>query len=241
MDCDHTRCLIVDDESLAIELIKSHLMRFPTFEVAGECKNAFQAIEIMKREKIDLIFLDIHLPEVSGLDFLKSIPNHPYVIITTAHSEYALDGYDLDIVDFLLKPIIFERFMKAVYRYCERTKLNSADHMSKPGETYAKDFLFIHEGKDSFKVFLSDIVYFEAYGEYVKCITENRKYLVRKSLSDFESELNHNVFLRIHKSYLVNIHKVTGFSTIHVIMKSIQLPIGRVHRDEVLRLLRAGG
>jgi DNA-binding LytR/AlgR family response regulator len=240
MECNHTRCLIVDDEPIAVDLIKNHLGRFPSFEVAGECENAFQAIELMKQEKIDLIFLDIHLPEVSGLDFLKSIPNHPYVIITTGHSEYALDGYDLDIIDFLLKPIMFDRFMKAIYRYCERTKLNNTEHLPKHGEGYMRDFIFIQEGKDSFKVLLSDIQYFEAYGEYVKCITENRKYLVRKALSDFESELQPNVFLRIHKSYLVNIHKVTGFSTIHIIMKGIQLPIGRIHRSEVLTLLKTG-
>jgi two-component system LytT family response regulator len=240
MDCNDTKCLIVDDEPLAIELIKSHLGRFPSFQIAGECRTAFEAMEILKRKKIDLIFLDIRLPEYSGLDFLKSVPNHPYVILTTGYSEYALDGYDLDIIDFLLKPIMFERFIKAINRYCERTRIISLDKIVKPSDTYERDMVLLHEGKDLFKVFIRDIIYLEAYGEYVKVIAEDRKYLVRKALSEFESELSDGVFLRIHKSYLINIHKVTGFNTIHVIMKTFQLPVGRMHREEVFRILKAG-
>ncbi len=116
-----TRCLIIDDEPLAIKLIKTHLSKLDSFEVAGECSNALKAVEFLKREHIDLMFLDINMPEITGLDFLKSLPNPPYVIITTAYREYAIDGYDLDIIDFLLKPISFERFLKAINRYCNRT------------------------------------------------------------------------------------------------------------------------
>jgi two-component system, LytTR family, response regulator len=240
MDCNYTKCLIVEDEPHATALLKNFLERLPSFEVAGECKTAFEAMEVLKREKIDLIFLDIHLPGYSGLEFLKSIPNHPYVIITTAYPEYALDGYDLDIIDFLLKPIMIERFMKAIYRYCERTKIHSSENIAKPGDSYEKNYILLHEGKDLFKVFIHDILYLEAFGEYVKVFAEDRKYLVRKALSEFESELPDDVFLRVHKSYLINIQKVTGFSTIHVIMKNVQLPVGRMHREEVFRILKTG-
>ena len=122
MECNKTRCLIIDDEPLAIKLIRTHLGKLESFEIAGECKSALKAVEYLQREKIDLMFLDINMPEISGLDFLKSIPDPPYVIITTAYREYAIEGYDLDVVDFLLKPISFERFLKAINRYCNRSR-----------------------------------------------------------------------------------------------------------------------
>jgi two-component system, LytTR family, response regulator len=233
-----TKCLIVDDEQPAIDLIKSHLKKFPSFEVAGECRNAFQVLEILRSEEIDLIFLDINLPGISGLDFLRSLPSHPYIIIASAHTEYALEGYDHDIVDFLVKPIMFGRFMKAISRYCERTRRYPTDNLNKLNAGTEKNFILIQEGKDSFKVFLCDILYLEAYGEYVRFYTEERKYLTRRSLSDFESDLPKDIFMRIHKSYLVNIQKVTGFSTIYVILKTTQLPIGRNYRPIVLGILK---
>lgn len=234
-----TRCLIIDDEPLAIKLIKTHLSKLDSFEVAGECSNAFKAIEFLKRENIDLMFLDINMPEITGLDFLKSLPDPPYVIITTAYREYAIEGYDLDVIDFLLKPISFERFLKAINRYCNRSnpfRRNSAGQ----SQEAEKRHVFIQDGKNIYKISFDDLLYLEGFGEYVKVITVSKTYLVRDSLSDFEQKLPGDHFLRIHKSYIVNLDKITGYSSVHIMMKKIELPIGRIFREKVVTILRNG-
>jgi two-component system, LytTR family, response regulator len=233
-----TRCLIIDDEPLAIKLIRTHLTKLESFEIAGECSNALKAIEFLRKEKIDLMFLDINMPEITGLEFLKSIPNPPYVIITTAYREYALEGYDLDVVDFLLKPISFERFLKAINRFCNRTRLIPGEN--EKSDTNEKKQVFIQDGKNIFKLQYDDILYFEGYGEYVKVITTGKTYMVRESLSEFEQKLSADSFQRIHKSYIVNLNKITGFSTIHVLINAIEIPIGRIFREKVVGILKSG-
>jgi len=240
MESNKTRCLIIDDEPLAIKLIRTHLTKLDSFEIAGECKNALKAFEFLKKEKIDLMFLDINMPEITGLDFLKSIPNPPYVIITTAYREYAIEGYDLDVVDFLLKPISFERFLKAINRYCNRTRSSASQDGINSGETQDKKYMHIQDGKNIFKLLYEDVIYFEGYGEYVKVITTNKTYMVRDSLTEFENKFSPEHFLRIHKSYIVNIQKITGFSTIHVLLKNTELPIGRIYRGKAIDILRGG-
>jgi DNA-binding LytR/AlgR family response regulator len=240
MDSKKTRCLIIDDEPLATKLIRTHLGKLDSFEVAGECRNALKAIEFLKSEKIDLMFLDVNMPEITGLDFLKTLPNPPYVIITTAYREYAIEGYDLDVVDFLLKPISFERFLKAINRFCSRMHSSISKNANNSNEMHDKRYIHIQDGKNIFKLPYDDVFYFEGYGEYVKVITTIKTYLVRDSLAEFENKLSAENFLRIHKSYIVNIKKITGFSTIHTIIKDTELPIGRIYRDKVRRILREG-
>jgi DNA-binding LytR/AlgR family response regulator len=238
MKNDLTRCLIIDDEPLGIKLIKAHLDKLESFEVVGECKSALKAVEYLRTEKIDLIFLDINMPEISGIDFLKTLSDPPYVIITTAYREYAIEGYELDVVDFLLKPISFERFLKAINRYCNRTRTSPVKEGNNSDETDEKKHIYIQDGKNTFKLLYDDIIYFEGYGEYVKVITINKNYLVRDTLVEFEHRLSSDFFLRIHKSYLINIRKILGFSTIHVMLKSNELPIGRVYREKVMNILK---
>jgi DNA-binding LytR/AlgR family response regulator len=183
------------------------------------------------------MFLDINMPEITGLDFLKTLPDPPYVIITTAYREYAIEGYDLDIVDYLLKPISFERFLKAINRFCNRSRPSAS--VSEENRSEAdKKFIYIQDGKNTFKLSYEDVFYFEGYGEYVKVITGNKTYLVRDSLTEFENRLSPHAFLRIHKSYIVNVLKIKGFNTIHVLMKDIELPIGRIYRDKSMSILR---
>jgi len=241
MKNDLTRCLIIDDEPLGIKLVKAHLDRLESFEVVGECKSALSAIEYLRTEKIDLLFLDINMPEISGIDFLKTISDPPYVIITTAYREYAIEGYELDVVDFLLKPISFERFLKAINRYCNRTRtrISTSQTGNNSVETDERKYVYIQDGKNTFKLFYDDIIYFEGYGEYVKVITINKNYLVRDSLAEFEHRLSSDFFLRIHKSYLINIRKILGFSTTNIMVKNHELPIGRVYREKVMKVLKS--
>jgi len=241
MDCNKTKCLIIDDEPLAIKLIKTHLSKLESFEIAAECKSALKAVEYLQREKIDLMFLDINMPEINGLDFLKSIPDPPYVIITTAYREYAIEGYDLDVVDFLLKPISFERFLKAINRYCNRSRNLVVKNTNTPSESHEMKFIYIQDGKNIYKILYDDVLYFEGYGEYVKVITVSKNYMVRDSLSEFEHRFSTEYFIRIHKSYIVNIQKITGFNSIQVILKNTQLPIGRMYRDKVMSILTPSG
>jgi DNA-binding LytR/AlgR family response regulator len=187
------------------------------------------------------MFLDINMPEINGLDFLKSIPDPPYVIITTAYREYAIEGYDLDVVDFLLKPISFERFLKAINRYCNRSRNLVVKNPNNPSESQEVKFIYIQDGKNIYKILYDDVLYFEGYGEYVKVITTNKNYLVRDSLSEFEHRFSTEYFIRIHKSYIVNIQKITGFNTIQVILKNTQLPIGRMYREKVMSVLTPSG
>jgi two-component system LytT family response regulator len=240
METLKTRCLIIDDEPLAIKLIKSHLSRIESFGLAGECKNALEAIEVLKRERIDLMFLDINMPEITGIEFLKTIPDPPYVIITTAYREYAIEGYDLDVVDFLLKPISFERFLKAINRYCNRVKPLYNNNGNQSGLKEPGRFIYLQDGKNIYRIPSGDIIYLEGYGEYVKVHTLNRVYLVRDSLTEFEGRLSPHPFLRVHKSYIVNTDRKTGFSTIHILLKDIELPMGRIYRDRVINSLREG-
>jgi DNA-binding LytR/AlgR family response regulator len=230
------RCLIIDDEPLAIKLIRSHLSKLDSFEIAGECTNALKAVEFLKKEKIDLMFLDINMPLITGLDFLKSLPNPPAVIITTAYREYAIEGYDLDVVDYLLKPISFERFLKAINRYCNRTRNHSRDATDR--DTNEKKHIYIQDGKNLYKLAYDEILYLEGYGEYVKVITAAKTYVVRDSLIEFEQKLAGNTFMRIHKSYIVNLSKVMGFSTMHVLLKNLELPIGRMYREKAISAMR---
>jgi DNA-binding LytR/AlgR family response regulator len=235
-----TRCLIIDDEPLAIKLIRTHLSKLDSFEIAGECKNALKAVEFLKNEKVDLMFLDINMPEITGLDFLKTLSNPPYVIITTAYREYAIEGYDLDVVDFLLKPISFERFLKAINRFCNRTRSMVTNIGNNSNDHHDSKYVYIQDGKNIFKLLYEDVLYFEGYGEYVKVITTKKTYLVRDSLTEFENKLSHEHFIRIHKSYIVNLDIITGFSSIHVLIKNIELPIGRIYREKAMNIIKAG-
>ena len=241
MEYNKTRCLIIDDEPLAIKLIRTHLGKLDSFEIVGECRSALKAVEFLQREKIDLMFLDVNMPEISGLDFLKSIPDPPYVIITTAYREYAIEGYDLDVVDFLLKPISFERFLKAINRYCNRSRNSEPNNSNALSKSEEMKFIYIQDGKNIYKILYEDVLYFEGYGEYVKVITAGKNYLVRDSLSEFEHRFSTDYFIRIHKSYIVNIQKITGFNSIQVILKNFQLPIGRMYREKVMSILTPSG
>jgi DNA-binding LytR/AlgR family response regulator len=238
MDLKKTRCLIIDDEPLAIKLIKTHLSKLDSFEVAGECRSALNALDYLRRGNIDLMFLDINMPEITGLDFLKTIPNPPYVIITTAFREYAVEGYDLDVVDFLLKPISFERFLRAVNRFIDRTKPSQSHNDNYSDSHSGNKSIHIQDGKNVIKIFLDDIFYLEGYGEYIKVITTNKNFMVRGPLVEFEKKLSVQNFIRIHKSYIVNILKLTGFSSNHVLIKNKELPIGRIYHEKVVNILK---
>ena len=234
------RCLIVDDEPLAVRLISSYIQQVPGLEIAAACNNAIDAFKILGEQKIDLMFLDIKMPKLIGTDFLRSISNPPKVIFITAYRDYALDGYELDIVDYLLKPVSFTRFMKAISK---ATKLISIDNnfSSKNIEpNNNKDsFLYFKINKEMQKVLLHEILFIESSKEYVKLHLENGKpLLVKQSISSLQKLLSPHRFLRVHRSYIVTIEKISSYNSTYITIDNHKIPIGRLYKNEVSEVLK---
>jgi DNA-binding LytR/AlgR family response regulator len=234
------RCLIVDDEPLAVRLMSSYIQQVPGLEIAAISNSAIDAFAILQQQKIDLIFLDIKMPKMIGTDFLRSISNPPKVIFITAYRDYAFDGFELDIVDYLLKPVSFARFMKAV---AKATKLISMDNGYTSGSPEYKDnrdsFLYFKIDREMSKVLLREILYIESSKEYVKLYLENGKsLLVKQSISSLEKLLSPHRFLRVHRSYIATIEKISSFNSTHVTIGEIKIPIGRFYKNEVESVLK---
>jgi len=234
------RCLIIDDEPLAVRLVSSYIQQVPGLEIAAACNSAIDAFKVLQEQKIDLIFLDIKMPKLIGTDFLRSIPNPPKVIFITAYRDYAFDGYELDIVDYLLKPVSFTRFMKAV---AKASKLISIDSNLAASNAEYKDnkdsFLYFKIDKEMSKVLLHEILFIESNKEYVKLYLENGKsLLVKQSISSLEKLLSPHRFLRVHRSYIATIEKISSFSSAHINIGNHKIPIGRLYKNEVEGILK---
>jgi len=230
-----TRCLLVDDEPLAIALMQKHIGQLDFMEVVGTCPNALKALEILKMTETDLMFLDISMPAISGIDFLKMLRNPPKVIITTAFREYALDGYDLDIVDYLLKPITFDRFFKSIERYLRNSEQQAQSVIAQSNEPLS---IYIKSGYRNVKINVDDILYIESLKDYVKICTLTGDVTTKYRISDMEDDLSDKNFLRIHRSFIVNFKHITAFTTSDVEIGKTELPIGESYKEQVFRMLK---
>lgn len=231
-----TKCLIVDDEPLAIKLIKNHLSHLDDFIIIGEARNALEALKILENNQVDLIFLDINMPKITGIELLKSLQNPPKVIIISAHKEYAIEGFELDVVDYLLKPISFNRFLKAINKY------KSATQRVDSGERDIRNInndniISIRDNKKIHNIKLEDILYVESLREYIKIHTIHDTIMVKCALSKIEDYLPLNSFIRIHKSYIVGINKVELFTATFVQINKKNIPIGRSFKSNVINVL----
>ncbi len=225
------KCLIVDDEALAQDVIEKYISSIPTLSLAGKCDNAVEAISFLHDNHVDLLFLDLNMPELSGLDMLKTLNHPPKVILTTAHSEYALESYEYGVVDYLLKPIKLERFIKAVNKVAGtfENKL-TANEAVKPGEN---QFIFIKEDQTNYRLYFNDIIYIEAYGNYLKVHTKEKVYIIRDTMHDMESRLPEKLFIRIHKSYIVSLSRISSISGNRVFINEREIPIGEMYKMEL--------
>lgn len=235
-------CIIVEDEPLAAKLIAKHIENIESLEVVASCKDAIEAYEFINKHKIDLIFLDIQMPKLSGIDFLRSLKNPPAIILTTAYKEYAIDAFELDVLDYLLKPISFDRFLKAVDKFFQSKKLGEKEippqTISKQQEKEA-DFIFIKGDKKHHKTAFSEILYIEAYGEYIKIHLENEETIISKdSMNGFQEKLPVGKFFRCHKSFIVNFEHIHSFTTYAIEIPGKSIPIGRSYKKEVMQLLK---
>jgi DNA-binding LytR/AlgR family response regulator len=234
------RCLIVDNEPLAVRLISSYIQQVPGLEVTAACNNAIDAFPVLRSQKIDLMFLDIKMPRFMGTDFLRSISNPPKVIFITAYRDYALDGYELDIVDYLLKPVSFTRFMKAVSK---ATKLIALDHSPSSANTEQNNnkdsFLYFKIDREMQKLMLHEILFIESSKEYVKIHLESGRYLlVKQSITSMQRLLSPHRFLRVHRFYIVTIEKISSYNATHISIGGQKIPIGRLHKSKVESVLK---
>lgn len=227
-------CIIVDDEAIARDIIATHLSKIDNIEVVAQCKNAIEAFNFISNNTIDLVFLDINMPEISGIAFAKSINKDIKVIFTTAYRDYAVEGFDLQAVDYLLKPIAFERLLKAVNRYFE-VHTNSNETELKAEEN--NNFIFVRSNRRMLKVDFDAILYIESYSDYIKIHLTSETIVTRETISAIEAKLPKNQFLRIHRSYIVRLSKIQSFTNEDITVNRIALPISRSYKKEVLKRL----
>ncbi len=223
------KCLIVDDEELARDLLENFVQRLPHLELVGKAKNPVEALAQMQQTTVDVLLLDIQMPELTGLEFLKSLPQKPLVILTTAYAEFALEGYELDVVDYLLKPFSFERFVIAINKAAAR---QSTANVTTSNE---KDYLLVKSEHKVHKLRFTDIRYIQSMREYVAYYLPDGRLLSLNSLKQLEKDLPADQFMRIHKSYIVAIERVKTLEGNLLHLEDTQLPIGANYREEVLR------
>ena len=241
-------CLIVDDEPLALDVVESYIRRIDGLELVGRCENALQAFEILQNKQIDLLFLDIQMPKLDGIEFIKTLSHPPRVIFTTAYRDYAIDAFNLDAVDYLLKPIPFTRFLKAVSKAFQQLNLvnqvtpvdttgNNPANINKDLNLSGMEYIFVRADKKMVKVYLHDITYIESLKDYVIIHVPDKRIVTKQKISYLEEKLPEEVFLRIHRSFLVSIPRIEAFSPNHVEIGGKELPIGRSYKNVVSKIL----
>ncbi len=229
-------CLIVDDEQYARKLLAGYVDKIPHLHLSGEAKNAMEAMQFLQEAHVDLMFLDIQMPDLTGLELMKSLHARPVVIFTTAYKEYAIDGYQLDVIDYMLKPISFERFVQGVNKAAEMIRLKSLklepDTSPPANEIKEPKFITLKADYKIYKVKLDEILYIEGLKEYVTYYTTQRKYVVLESLHKLEQSLP-SQFLRVHKSYIVNTEHIVALNGNQIEMDKTRIPIGKTYADQV--------
>lgn len=232
-------CLAVDDEPLALSIIKKYIDAVDGLELAGTCANAVQALQMLQQHPVDLLFLDIQMPQIMGTDFIRTLKKSPKIIFTTAYRKYAVEGFELDAVDYLLKPISFERFLKAVNKVLQtEIQANEAvyqttDTISEPANTC----LYVRADRKMVKVLLNDILYIEGLKDYIKIITTTKTIVTKHLLSSLEETLPKDGFIRIHRSYIIAINKIDAYNADSISIGKNEIPIGRLFKHDVNKLL----
>jgi len=226
------KCIIIEDEPLAVKVLSDYISNVPFLELKGTFKDAIIASDYLRDNTIDLMFLDIHLPKLKGMAFLKTLNYPPAVIITTAYHQYAVEGFNLNVTDYLLKPFDFERFLKAV------TKVKSAetDKLKLNESNEIKDFIFLNVQKRKVKILFSEIVYIESQREYIRIITTKKEYISKMSTHEIEALLPANLFKRIHRSFIVAINKIESYTAENVELNGVSIPIGRDYSGIITNL-----
>lgn len=233
------KCLVIDDERLAREYIKSYIAKIPQLELVGEFNSPLKAMEIIKNQQIDLLFLDIQMPDITGVEFMKSLQIKPEVVFTTAYQEYAIEGYNLSAIDYLLKPFSFERFFQAVNKVIDKLENKKApqdlsDLPATSQTSIAETYLSIRADRKFYKINFDEIIYIEGQKAYVSFYTNKKRITALASLKDLEESLPKDLFIRIHKSYIVSIKEISALEGNMVEVGDKKLPVGKSYKDVVL-------
>ncbi len=233
------QCVIVDDEPLAREVIRRYVQRVPSLHLVAECSNAIQALTVLRQNEVQLLFVDIQMPEILGTEFIRILKHPPQVIITTAYPEYALEGYELDVVDYLLKPVQFERFLKAIHKLFQQAGISSHPEFHLPDNKEAgKDpYLYFRTDRKMVKVMVQDIIYIEGMKNYIRIITEKGPIITKNSMAAAEAMLPVDSFIRVHRSYIVLKQKIRSFTSESIEIGNTEIPIGKLFKNEVMKKL----
>ncbi len=233
-------CIAVDDEPLALKLLQDNISKVPFLKLVSACNDAFEAMKALQENKIDLVFIDIQMPGLTGLQFIGSLVNKPLVIFITAYKQYALESYDLSVVDYLVKPVALDRFIKACNRAKALYELKSLKQQ--PTAINTKDFFFVNADYSQVKIMFNDIIWMEGVRDYVKIYLKNsnKPLLIRSSLKAIEQVLSSFKFLRIHKSYLVAVESITSIRKNSVFIKEMELPVGETFKEAIEKLMGKG-
>lgn len=230
------KSIVVDDEPMAIKVLETHLKEFNDIKIVGTARNATKALELLDSSDIDLMFLDIEMPKMDGISFLKALKNPPLVILTTAHRDFALDGFELDVVDYLLKPISLNNIMRAISKLRRLRK-----ETSKPKEDQYtlvhEPFIFVKSERENVKIQLNDIQFIESLKNHVKIVTKAKSYITLISISQMEARLPSHLFLRVHKSYIISVLHITNYTHSYLTIDRKSIPMGKLYKDTLLEAL----
>ena len=229
----------MDDEPPALDVLKEYIASVSSLELAGTCNDAVEALNVLREQDIDLLFLDIQMPHLLGTDLIRTLKNPPKVIFTTAYRKFAIEGFELDAVDYLLKPISFERFLKAVNKVMETSvKLIGNNDTNSDQQNNSNDaFINLRADRKNLKIALNDILYVESLKDYIKVVTKTKNIVTKQSISSLEEALPKNNFVRIHRSFIVAINKIESFTNDAIEINRQELPISRMYRHEVEKVL----
>lgn len=232
------KCLVVDDEPMARDILRRYIEKLPVLQLIGECSNAIDALLFLQTNPVDLIFLDIRMPELLGTEFVQSLCNPPKIIFTTAFKEYALDGFELDAVDYLLKPVRFERFLKAVNKAFPKESQEQDDELLSREKKTGTDFIYLRVDRKLVKIILSEVLYIESARDYVRVFTKDKSYITRQTISSVEAMLSGNDFVRIHRSFIISVTQIKSFTNELVEIGNKELPIGKLYRNSFMKLVQ---
>lgn len=231
------RCLIVDDEPLALDVLEAYIERLDDLELVARLDNAVDAFNFLQKEEVDLLFLDIQMPKLTGIDLLKNISDPPQVIFTTAYRDYAIQGYELNVVDYLLKPISFDRFLKAVNKVIQQDGGEDNSTAEMEVNNYQDAYIYLKSDKKMVKVPLIDILYIESLKDYIRVSTAEKNVTAYQRISYMEEKLPSEKFIRVHRSYIINLDQIDAYSTSVVEIGGKEIPIGRNYRQDVIQVL----
>lgn len=233
------RCLLVDDEPPALDVLRTYIHATPMLEIAGECHHAMAAFDFIQKNEIDLIFLDINMPKLTGTEFLRALPSPPRVIFTTAHRDFAVDGFELGAVDYLLKPYSLDRFLRAVHRAINPEQKNQSHPTKESVTSESERFLYVRADRKMVKVMMNDILYVESLKDYVKIILKDKQVITKQTITSLEEMLPEQEFMRIHRSFIVSVGKVDSYTPGSIFIRKTELPVGPLYKHEIGKRLSA--